>query len=161
MIRSLYFGVSQTITTAAGQSYTLSVALGVDNSNSRYSGPISVNATVGPVATAHDVYNPIATANLWQVFDVNFTANSSSMLISLQGDFNISGWTRSRSTGSHRPFPSPRPGDDDHGLRRHRCDDVSPSKECNARVLIESKLNRDRHSGGLVVCPSVRTFQVA
>jgi hypothetical protein len=42
-----YFGVEQTITTVAGQNYTLTFDLGVDQGSGAYKGPISVTASAG------------------------------------------------------------------------------------------------------------------
>ncbi len=79
-----YFGVSQSISTVVGQAYTLSLDLGVDESNSLYSGPIAVQVMAGPVTqTLTDTST--GTGNIWTAFNVNFTATSTSTTISIQG----------------------------------------------------------------------------
>jgi hypothetical protein len=81
-----YFGVSQSIATTVGQSYTLSFALGVapGDPDGPYQGPVSVTATTGATSTTES-YDPPGTGSLWQVFDVNFTATSTSTSIAIQG----------------------------------------------------------------------------
>jgi hypothetical protein len=81
-----YFGVSQTISTVAGQNYTLTFDLGVDQSDSRYDGPISVTASAGSTSQVLGPYDPPGAGNQWGAFTLNFTANSASTLISIQGE---------------------------------------------------------------------------
>jgi hypothetical protein len=80
--RSPYFGVSQAINTTIGDSYVLSLYLGVDNSNSP--GPISVQVDAGPV-TQTLTANPSGSGNIWTAFSVDFTADSAMSTISIQG----------------------------------------------------------------------------
>jgi hypothetical protein len=82
--RSPYFGVSQSISTTVGQSYTLTLNLGVDQGTPAYGGPIAVQVQAGPV-TETITDNPAGTGNIWTAFNVNFTADSTSTLISIQG----------------------------------------------------------------------------
>ena len=84
--RTPYFGVEQTISTVAGQSYALTFNLGVDQSNGLYSGPIGVTATAGSTSNVFNNYNPAGPGSIWQSFTLDFTASSASTLISIQGE---------------------------------------------------------------------------
>ena len=81
---SPYGGVSQTINTTIGQNYTLSLSLGVNNTNSLYSGPISVTASAGSINQIFG-YDSSGSGNFWGDFNFNFTASSSSTPISIVG----------------------------------------------------------------------------
>jgi hypothetical protein len=81
-----YFGVEQTISTVAGQNYTLTFDLGVDQSSGLYNGPISVTASAGSTSEVLGPYNPPGIGNQWGGFTLNFTATSASTLISIQGE---------------------------------------------------------------------------
>jgi hypothetical protein len=83
--RTPYFGVEQTISTVAGQSYVLTFNLGVDQSNGLYSGPIGVTATAGSTAGGVNDYNPVGVGSIWQSFTLDFTASTASTLITIQG----------------------------------------------------------------------------
>jgi hypothetical protein len=79
-----YFGVSQTLSTTQGQSYILSFYLGnaiqYDGGNST----IAAQVVAGPVTqTVTD--NLAGTAPQWTQYSVDFTANSNSTTISIQG----------------------------------------------------------------------------
>jgi hypothetical protein len=81
---SPYGGVLQMINTTVGQSYVLSLDLGVDNSSSLYSAPVSVSAqAAGSVMTF--TANPTGTGNIWTPFSLAFTAVSTTTTISIQG----------------------------------------------------------------------------
>jgi hypothetical protein len=76
-----YGGVAQTVTTTAGQSYTLSFSLGVDEANSAYSGPVSVQASVQSGAE----FFTTADGGSWQSFSFTFVANSNSTPVVFTG----------------------------------------------------------------------------
>jgi hypothetical protein len=80
-----YFGVEQTIATTPGQGYALTFRLGVDQSSDIYNGPIGVTAKAGSRSKVFDNYDPSGTGNIWQRFTLDFTAKSTSTLISIQG----------------------------------------------------------------------------
>jgi hypothetical protein len=80
--RSPYFGVSQSISTAVGQSYILSLDIGVDESNSP--GPISVRVQAGPDTQTFSV-DPTGSGTIWTAFNVTFSADSAMSAISIQG----------------------------------------------------------------------------
>jgi len=81
---SPYGGVTQTINTTIGQSYTLSLSVGVDNSNGLYEGPVSVQATAGSISQSF-TNNLSAAGNQWEDFSLNFTASSTSTPITILG----------------------------------------------------------------------------
>jgi hypothetical protein len=85
---SPYGGVMQSISTTSGQSYLLTLDLGVDNSVSQYSGPISVAVKAGSDSTTF-TDDPTGTGVIWTPFSFTFTANSSSTTISIQGTHGI------------------------------------------------------------------------
>jgi hypothetical protein len=81
---SPYGGVEQTIATTAGQSYSLSFLIGVNNSSSGYRQPVSVTADVnGSDSTFTN--SMTGTGNQWYLATENFTANSASTTITLTG----------------------------------------------------------------------------
>ena len=75
-------GVSQTITTAAGQNYTLSFYLGALNPD--FAGPMEVMASAGGTSQNFS-YNPAGPGNQWQSFGFDFAAGSTDTLISITG----------------------------------------------------------------------------
>jgi hypothetical protein len=81
---SPYGGVEQSISTTIGQSYQLTLYLGVYDSNPIYEGPISVQVKAGPGSTTF-TDNPTGLGSIWTPFSFSFIANSSSTLISIQG----------------------------------------------------------------------------
>jgi hypothetical protein len=81
-----YFGVEQTISTVAGQNYSLTFDLGVDQSSGIYNGPVSVTASAGSTSQVLGPYDPAGVGNQWGAFTLNFTASSASTLISIQGE---------------------------------------------------------------------------
>jgi hypothetical protein len=85
---SPYGGVNQSISTTSGQSYSLTLYLGVDQSVPQYSGPISVAVSAGSDSTTF-TDNPTGTGVIWTPFSFTFTANSSSTTVSIQGTQGI------------------------------------------------------------------------
>lgn len=79
-----YGGVQQSIATVAGQSYTVTLDLGVDTSNPLFSGPVSVQVTAGS-ASATLTANPIGAGNIWTPETFSFVAGSASTLVMIQG----------------------------------------------------------------------------
>ena len=77
-----YGGVTQTINTAVGQQYTLSLSLGTFNPT--LPGPISVTATAGSTSQTF-TSNPSGAGNQWKNFSFDFTATSTSTPISIVG----------------------------------------------------------------------------
>jgi hypothetical protein len=85
--RMPFFGVEQTISTVAGQSYALTFNLGVDQDDSVFRGPIGVTATAGSTSQVFNNFNPVGgSGSIWQSFTLDFTASSASTLISIQGE---------------------------------------------------------------------------
>ena len=82
--RPPFFGVSQTISTALGQAYMLTLDLGVVPGDPYNHGPIMVEVHAGSVMqTLTD--NPSGSGNIWTPVDLYFEANSTSTTISIQG----------------------------------------------------------------------------
>jgi len=77
-----YGGVTQTINTAVGQQYTLSLSLGTFNPT--LPGPISVTATAGSTSQTF-TSNPSGAGNQWKNFSFDFPATSTSTPISIVG----------------------------------------------------------------------------
>jgi len=76
-------GVSQTITTVAGQQYMLSFYLGTYTA--RWGGPpVSISASAGNASQTFTV-STTSTASTWTPFSMPFTATSSNTAISLAG----------------------------------------------------------------------------
>jgi len=103
-----YFGVTQTITTTPGKSYTLTFDLGVDQVGGLFTGPVGVTASAGSTSGTFNNYNPAGTGNIWQSFSLNFTASSAATAITiqgLQGDQYI-GLDNVAVTGSAVPEPA-------------------------------------------------------
>jgi hypothetical protein len=82
-------GVMQTISTVNGQSYVLTLDLGVYPSNAAYNGPISVHVQAGTASTTFTDTTSTGTGSIWTPFSFGFTANSTSTLISIQGTQGI------------------------------------------------------------------------
>jgi Protein of unknown function (DUF642) len=80
-----YFGVSQSIPTTIGQTYTLSFFIGVDNSNGLFTGPVGVSASAGATSQTFSNINPTGTGNIWTPESLNFTATGTSTAITLTG----------------------------------------------------------------------------
>jgi hypothetical protein len=85
---SPYGGVEQSISTTSGQSYQLTLYLGVYNGNPAFQGPISVQVDAGSASTTF-TDNPTGTGSIWTPFSFSFVANSSSTLVSIQGTQGI------------------------------------------------------------------------
>jgi hypothetical protein len=58
----------------------------VDQSSDIYNGPIGATAKAGSRSKVFDNYDPFGTGNIWKRFTLDFTANSASTLISIQGE---------------------------------------------------------------------------
>lgn len=80
-----YYGVSQTIATTAGASYTLSFDLGVDQADTRYNGPIGVRASAGSATQDFVGVTSAGAGSQWTGLTLGFTATSSSTVISILG----------------------------------------------------------------------------
>ena len=81
-----YSGVTQTIATTAGQTYHFSFALGVDQGDTRYSGPVSATATVGDVSQTFTLTpDPNNQFNQWQTFGYDFTGRDTSTDVRIIG----------------------------------------------------------------------------
>ena len=83
-------GVSQVLTgLSAGQTYTLSVDLGIRNGacvsgGNNCRGPIQVSASVAGTSQAF-THSSTTDGNVWGTFSSNFVANDSSALLTVQG----------------------------------------------------------------------------
>ena len=87
-----YGGVAQTLTTVAGQQYEFTFNLGTeqDAASPATHGPISVQAAAGSVSLPF-TFNPGGTGTQWGQFGFDFTASSSSTLISIIGTTTAGG----------------------------------------------------------------------
>lgn len=81
-----YSGVTQTIGTTQGDSYHLSFAIGTDQDNGSYSGPVGIMATAGSALQTF-TFTPAAglTGNQHETVGLNFTANAANTPITLIG----------------------------------------------------------------------------
>ena len=77
-----YGGVTQSITTVAGQQYHLSFNLGTQQDT--HPGPVAVSATAGGTTLPFS-FNPGGTGSQWGEFGFDFTASSTSTAISIVG----------------------------------------------------------------------------
>lgn len=83
---SPYSGVSQVVNLAAGE-YSLSFYLGADQSNSLYSGPVSVTTSVNALAQ-NFTFTPAvgATGNVWQQETMDFNVGTGgNVTVKIQG----------------------------------------------------------------------------
>jgi hypothetical protein len=90
---SPYSGVEQSVTTTIGTNYTLTFWVGEYQSNSIYSGPVSVYASAGnqsAVVFTTTVPNG-STGNVWQQETLNFTATSTTTTVAISGDTTAGG----------------------------------------------------------------------
>ena len=77
-------GVSQTVTTAVGQKYTLSLDLGVLSASPFFSGPITVTVSADSTSKTF-TYNPGGSGNQWQGFGFDFIADSMNTTVNITG----------------------------------------------------------------------------
>jgi hypothetical protein len=81
-----YAGVTQVLPTVAGQTYQVSFALGQDQQDSRYSGPVSVTAMAGAASNGTYTFTPTnSSGNHWSTFQADFTAQADSTMITITG----------------------------------------------------------------------------
>lgn len=86
-----YGGVEQSVATVAGQTYQVSLYLGVNNDSGLNAyGPVSVQITAGS-SSAILTANPAGSGNIWTEETFSFVANSTSTLVSIQGYSTASG----------------------------------------------------------------------
>jgi hypothetical protein len=86
---SPYGGVQQSVGTVVGQSYLVSLYLGV-NATAGAPGPVSVVVSAGS-SSATLTANPTGSGDLWTLETFSFVANSTSTLVSIQGDSTANG----------------------------------------------------------------------
>ena len=86
---SPYGGVEQSIATVLGQSYQVSLYLGI-NATMGAPGPVSVLVSAGG-SSATLTANPMGSGDLWTLETFSFTASSASTLVSIQGDSTANG----------------------------------------------------------------------
>src|SRR6266478_6260993 len=79
-----YGGVSQTIDTIIGRTYTVSFDLGDSAKSGLYQGPVSVLASAGSAGGVFTL-GPSAGGNLWQTYSYSFRATSSATDIAFTG----------------------------------------------------------------------------
>jgi len=79
-----YGGVTQTINTTPGQTYTLAFDLDVDQSDGRYNGPVGMQATAGTTSQTF-TFNPAGTGNQFGLFGFDFVASAPTTAITLTG----------------------------------------------------------------------------
>jgi len=87
---SPYGGVSQTIATAVGQTYTLSFAVGYIGQSGIYGGPVAVQASAGSASQTFTTGSS-GTGPMWTTYTMNFTATSPSTVIQLIGTLSTGG----------------------------------------------------------------------
>lgn len=85
-----YGGVSQFVTTAPGQSYELSFALGAYQGVAAYQAPVTVTLTVDS-ETRSFTLNPQGVGNQWGTFTLEFTATSTATPIAILGTHSTGG----------------------------------------------------------------------
>jgi hypothetical protein len=86
-----YGGVEQSITTVIGQSYTLTLYLGVNNtSGDNAYGPVSVQVMAGTDSTTLTA-NPAGDGMIWTPETWQFTADSTTTNVMIQGESTASG----------------------------------------------------------------------
>jgi len=83
-------GISQTITTVPSQTYQFSLALGSEQSQSIFNGPMSVLAQAGASSQSF-TFSPSGSGNQWGTFSFNFIATSSSTLLIITGTGSAGG----------------------------------------------------------------------
>lgn len=84
-----FSGVSQTLTTTAGQSYALTFYLGAQGTSGQFGGPISAMASAGSTSDTFTYDGASGTdvnGTLWTPETLNFTAPSTSTVISIVGN---------------------------------------------------------------------------
>ena len=79
-----YGGVTQTINTTVGQTYTLAFDLDVNQSDGRYNGPVDIQATAGSMSQTF-TFNPGGTGNQFGLFGFDFVAAAPTTAITLIG----------------------------------------------------------------------------
>ncbi len=77
-------GVTQAISTTPGQIYRMTLSLGIYNDDPRTVGPVSVVATAGS-ASMPFTFDSAGSGNQWGTFSFDFTADSASTPITIQG----------------------------------------------------------------------------
>ena len=89
---SPYGGVTQSIATTNGTSYHLSFALGTNQNNSNYAGPVGATASAGGTSQSF-TFTPAAgsVGNQWGTFGFDFTATGASTPITLTGVLSTGG----------------------------------------------------------------------
>ena len=87
-----YGGVTQNIATTSGTYYSLSFSLGADQSDSRYSGPVSATASAGGASQSFTFTPAVgSTGNQWGTFGFSFLATSASTPITIIGTQSTGG----------------------------------------------------------------------
>jgi len=81
---SPYGGVTQTINTMVGQTYTLAFNLDVNQSDGRYNGPVGILAAAGSTSQTF-TFDPPGTGNQFGLFGFNFVAAAPTTTITLTG----------------------------------------------------------------------------
>jgi hypothetical protein len=81
-----YGGIAQLLPTAPGETYQVSFSLGQYQQKSIYEGPVSVTAVAGVVSNGLFTFTPTnGGADEWGSFQINFTAQCASTMISIVG----------------------------------------------------------------------------
>jgi hypothetical protein len=88
---SPYGGVEQSVATVVGNTYQVSLYLGVNNDQGlNANGPVSVQITAGS-SSAILTANPTGSDNVWTEETFSFVADSTSTLVTIQGNSTASG----------------------------------------------------------------------
>src|SRR5579883_1141472 len=83
---SPYGGVTQTLSTAPGVDYRVSISLGEYEPKSIYNGPVSAMVVAGSVSNIFTLGTTTTNGNQWNVFEIDFTASSSTTTIQIIGN---------------------------------------------------------------------------
>ena len=82
----VFGGVTQTVNTIPGSSYTLGLDLGTQESSSQFRGPVSVNVQTGATSQGFTFTPSVgATGTQWKNFTLNFLASGTTTPITIRG----------------------------------------------------------------------------
>ena len=82
----VFGGMTQTVNTIPGSSYTLGLDLGTQESNSQFRGPVSVNVQTGATSQGFTFTPSVgSTGTQWKNFTLNFLASGTTTPITITG----------------------------------------------------------------------------
>lgn len=88
---SPYGGVEQTISTVAGQTYTLQFYIGAQNNSGSYAAPVSINASINGGTATTFYNNSTGSGQQWVLASQSFVATGTSTTIDLIGNSSAGG----------------------------------------------------------------------